>query len=174
MNASWEKDFQRRIDLFEAPFLDKGKGVTISIKIRVTSGCFHREHSPYAYRIIDKQLVAYSSQDSNFSFQEHESGPELLVYVALGTVGITFAKSVIDLITAIIKARSEGIKHGDSPDAPIELIVRRFDNNGKIKEEIVLRFGSRDEVKKEFIEESLKKKVSELLSRPKKRIKRSA
>jgi hypothetical protein len=115
-----------------------------------------------------------SSKDENFSFQEHESGPEILVYVALGTVGITLAKSIIDLITAIIKARSEGIKLGDSPDAPLELIVRRFDNKGKIKEETVLRFGSQDQVKKEFIEESLKKKISEILSEPKKRNKRAA
>jgi hypothetical protein len=154
--------------------LDKVKGAAISVKIRVYSGCFHREHSPYAYRIIDKQLLTCSSKDENFSFQEHESGPEILVYVALGTVGITLAKSIIDLITAIIKARSEGIKLGDSPDAPLELIVRRFDNKGKIKEETVLRFGSQDQVKKEFIEESLKKKISEILSEPKKRNKHAA
>lgn len=159
---------------FEATYLDKLKGSAISVKIRVNSGCFHREHSPYAYQIIDKQLVSCSSQDTNFSFQEHESGPEILVYLALGTTGITLAKSIIDLITAIIKARSEGIKHGDSPDAPIELIVRRFDNKGKLKEETLLRFGSRDEIKKEFIEESLKKKVSKILSEPKKRNKRVA
>jgi hypothetical protein len=57
MNASWEKDFQRRIDLFEAPYLDKVKGAAISVKIRVTSGCFHREHSPYEYRIIDNRVA---------------------------------------------------------------------------------------------------------------------
>jgi hypothetical protein len=117
-------------------------------------------------------LQSYPPHDREFSFIEHESGPELLVYVALGTVGITLAKSVIDLITAIIKARSEGAKKGDRHDYPIELIVRGFDD-GKFKEEIVLRFDSRDPIDRELIEESLEKKVSAMLAKPKKKKKSS-
>ena len=172
MNSPWERDFRHRIGVFEASLLAKGKGATISIKIRVTSGCFHRKCSPNAYQIIDTYLRSYSSQDMQLSFQEHESGPELLVYIALGTAGITLAKSIVDLITAIIKARSEGIKRGDRPDAPIELIVRGFDDSGKIIEEIVLRLESRDPVKRELIEKTLQKKVSTMLSRLKKKKKR--
>jgi hypothetical protein len=112
MNSPWENEFRHRIETFEIPFSAKGKGKAISIKVRVTGGCFHREHSPNACRIIDAQLESYHSHEREFSFIEHESGPELLVYVALGTAGITLAKSVIDLITAIIKARSEGAKKG--------------------------------------------------------------
>ena len=62
---------------------------------------------------------------NEFTFEEHESGPELLVFVAVVTAGISLAKSVIDLIVAIIKARSEGIKKGDHPASPLDLIVRR-------------------------------------------------
>ena len=163
MTSSWEDEFRQRIEAFETPFSAKGKGKAISIKVRVTSGCFHREHSPYAYRIIDAQLASYSSHDREFSFIEHESGPELLVYIALGTAGISIAKSVIDLITAIIKARSEGVKRGDRPAYPLELIVRGFRDDGKINEEIVLRFDSGNPFDREIIEKALIEKVSIVL-----------
>jgi hypothetical protein len=172
MSSSWENDFRHRIEVFESPFSGKSKGKAISIKIRVTGGCFHREHSPIAYRIIDSYLKSYSPHNGEFSFIEHESGPELLVYVALGTAGITLAKSVIDLITAIIKARSEGAKEGDRHDYPVELIVRGFDD-GKVNEEIVLRFNSHDPIDRELIKENLEKKVSKMLTKPKKKKKSS-
>ena len=53
--------------------------VPLSIKLRVVSGCFHREHSPHAYQLIDSHLNASPAE---LEFQEHESGPELLVYMA--------------------------------------------------------------------------------------------
>lgn len=172
MSSSWENEFRHRIEAFKTPFSAKGKGKAISIKIRVTSGCFHREHSPYAYRLIDTQLRSYPSHDKEFSFIEHESGPELLVYVALGTAGITIAKSIIDLIIAIIKARSEGAKKGDRPDNPIELIVRGFGDDGKINEEIVLKCDSWDEPVEEIIEKALKKKISIVIGKPEKKKKK--
>jgi len=174
MNSPWENEFRHRIETFEIPFSAKGKEKAISIKVRVTGGCFHREHSPNACRIIDAQLESYHSHEREFSFIEHESGPELLVYVALGTAGITLAKSVIDLITAIIKARSEGAKKGDRHDYPIELIVRGFRDDGKINEEIVLRFDSWNPVDREIIEKALKEKVSIVLDRAEKKKKRSS
>lgn len=66
------------------------------------SGWFHREHFPRAYDIIDASFVGLSP---DVEYVEHESGPELLVYLAVATAGITLAKSVIDLVTAILKAR---------------------------------------------------------------------
>jgi hypothetical protein len=119
-------------------------------------------------------LESYPSHEREFSFIEHESGPELLVYVALGTAGITLAKSVIDLITAIIKARSEGAKKGDRHDYPIELIVRGFGDDGKIDEEVVLKFDSWVPVDRDLIEKTLKEKVSTVLGKPKKKKKRSS
>jgi len=95
-------------------------------------------------------------------FEEHESGPELLVWLALGTAGVTLVKSVIDLVTAIIKARSEGIRKGDSPSAPIELIVRKVIKHDKIIEEKVLRFDYKDEVNAEQIEKALKEAIDKI------------
>lgn len=112
--------------------------VPVSVKVRVTSGCFHREHSPHAYVLIHDYLATADLSDIHCQFEEHESGPEILVYVA---AGLAFTKSVIDLVTAIIKARSEGIKKGDNPSDPLELIVRGHskDKDGEYFEETILR-----------------------------------
>jgi hypothetical protein len=54
-----------------------------------------------------------------------------LVFAALATTGITLAKSVVELITAIVKARSEGIKKGDTKTQPIEVIIRGISCDGE-------------------------------------------
>lgn len=135
----------------------------VSIKVRITSGCFHREHSPYAYELIDRSLERLTPSDAAFAFEEHESGPEILVYLALGTAGLTLAKSIVDVITAIIKARSEGIQKGDRPSEPLELIVRRMHNRQEFREETVLRIGHRDTVEEARLEQQIKDALQKLL-----------
>jgi hypothetical protein len=169
MDAQVKEEFGKRIETFLTAS-NKGKGQIISIKIRTPGHCFCREHhAPNACRIIDQQLESYVSQIADFSFKEHETGPELLVYVAMGTSCITLVASIINLITAIIKARSDGIDHGDPPYDYIELIVRGFNDNGKIKEETVVKIESREFINKELIEKTLQKKISELLRVSKKK-----
>jgi hypothetical protein len=160
---SWENEFRHRIRRFEASPSAKGKGLSVSIKIRVTSGCYHREHSPNAYRIIDEYFRSHPSTES--FFQEHESGPELLVYLSLGAAGISLSASVINLVTAIIKARSEGIKRGDYPSAPLELIVLGFNKSGNLEEEKILKIDSNDNVTKELIGQSLNNSLSKMISK---------
>jgi hypothetical protein len=154
MDAEWQKQFRDRMRRFEMQPLPHSGDVAVSIKIRVTSGCFHREHSPRAYELLDSQLATLS-RDSELVFEEHESGPELLVYVAVATAGITLAKSVIDLITTIIKARAEGVKRGDKPTEPVELIVRRVDDGHEFREELILRIGHKEPVDAKVIEKQL-------------------
>jgi hypothetical protein len=136
--------------------------VALSVKLRAASGCFHREHSPRAYNLIDSHMTR-SSPD--VEFVEHESGPELLVYLAVATAGVTLAKSVIDLIIAIIKSRSEGIKKGDHPSDPIELIIRRADDGREFREEVVLRIGHQDRVDAKAIEEAIDAALAKLLEK---------
>jgi|HubBroStandDraft_1064217.scaffolds.fasta_scaffold154617_1 hypothetical protein len=136
--------------------------VALSIKVRVACGCFHREHSPLAYELIDSHL-ARSSPD--LEFVEHESGPELLVYMAVATAGLGLAKSVIDLVTAIVKARSEGVKKGDRPAEPLELIVRRVDDGREFREETVLRIGHDDTVDPKLIEKQVDVALRRLLKK---------
>jgi hypothetical protein len=153
MDPDWESEFRQRMRSFESQRPPREGEVSVSLKVRITSGCFHREHSPRAYEFIDKHLASIpSSQRSELAFVEHESGPELLVYLALATAGISIAKSVIDLVVAIIKARAEGVKSGDRPNGPIELIVRRVGDGDQFVEETVLRIGPTDSVNRAKIE----------------------
>lgn len=162
MNHEWQRTFRNRMHAFEAGHKVPRGAVPVSIKVRVSSGCYHREHSPHAYSLIDRHLTELLIQDE-VTFEEHESGPELLVFVAAMTAGISLAKSIIDLIVAIIKARSEGIKKGDHPASPLELIVRRTQNGEEFKEETVLRIGHDEAVDPEIIEERLRQAISSLL-----------
>ncbi len=153
MDAEWQQIFQKRMRGFRTlrPSTDEQ---AVSIKIRVSSGCFHREHSPHAYRLIDSQLASLPP-DVHVEFVEHESGPEILAYLAAATAGLTLAKSVIDLITAILKARSEGVKKGDRADAPLELIVRSVDDGHEYREEIIFRIGHNQPVDPQAIEKQI-------------------
>ncbi|HHT9109289.1 MAG TPA: hypothetical protein ACFYEF_08935 [Candidatus Wunengus sp. YC63] len=162
MNTSWHQTFRDRMNQFERQYRPSHEATAVSIKVRVTSGCFHREHSPHAYKLIDKYITKIKEHDE-FSFEEHESGPELLVYIAAAAAGISLAKSIIDLVVAILKARSEGIKKGDNPVAPLELIVRSVHKDGEFKEETILRIGHQETINQETIEKHLKKSISDLL-----------
>ncbi len=163
MSQEWKRVFRNRMRQFEAGRLISADHEAISIKIRVLSGCYHREHSPHAFKIIDHHLFSIPPEDLTFSFLEHESGPEILVYLAVTTAGITLAKSVIDLIKTIIKARSEGIKKGDVARDPIELIIRRSCKGGEIDEEIVLRFAHHDAIDPNAIEKEICQSIAKVV-----------
>lgn len=85
--------------------------------------------------------------------------------MAVATAGLSLAKSVIDLVTATIRARSEGVKKGDGPADPIELIVRRVDDAREIREEIVLRIGHNDFVDPKLIEKQVEEALRKLLKK---------
>ena len=81
---------------FEQQHPSKDGRVAASIKLRVDSGCFHRSCCPHAYDLIDEHLASVNPDDAGLTFEEHESGPEILVYLAVTTAGLTVAKSVKD------------------------------------------------------------------------------
>jgi hypothetical protein len=163
MDTGWQETFRNRMRTFESGRSPQPGEVAVSIKVRIRSGCFHREHSPRAYELIDRRFGKLASSDAAFAFEEHESGPEILVYLALTTAGLTLAKSVVDLITAIIKARSEGIKKGDHPSEPLELIVRRVHDGNEFREETVLRIGHKDVLDERGMEQQLRDALHKLL-----------
>lgn len=163
MDTSWPDEFGRRMRGFSGMRPAQPGQVALSIKVRVASGCFHREHSPYAYAFIDEYLRQSRESDQPFDLIEHESGPEILVYVAATTAGIALAKSVIDLIVTILKARSESVKRGDRPREPLELIVRRSVDGTHVEEEVVLRVGHTDAVDHASVERQLVEALKKLL-----------
>ena len=146
-------DFQRR---------QKGTGHVVSVKVRVESGCFHREHSPEAYKFIDARL---RRPPEHAEVIEHESGPELLLYLAVTAGALSLAKSVVELVTEIFKARAAGIKRGDRPSDPLVLIVRRVDEKNEYHEDMILRIGHTDPVDLVLIEKELNASIRDMLNR---------
>lgn len=163
MRTMWPEDFRRRMEAFGNRVGHRPGDTAVSIKVRVTSGCFHREHSPIAYSLIDAALCNVRGPEREFEFLEHESGPEVLVYVAAATAGISLAKSVIDLVVAILKARSEGIRKGDNPSHPIELIVRRSVQREHVADEVVLRLDHSDRIDAGQVERRLRDTLRRLM-----------
>jgi hypothetical protein len=145
---SWERTFQDRMHHFAEQHPSRDTRVPVSIKVRVDSGCFDRGCCPHAYEVIDAHVAKLRSREceDGLTFEQHESGPEILVYLAVATAGLTVAKSVIDLVATIIKARNDGVKMGDRHSQPVELIIRRMTSKGKLREERILRIHSTDEV----------------------------
>jgi hypothetical protein len=70
-DPEWQRTFRDRMRGFQARAAHPGSAA-LSVKVRVVSGCFHRDHSPYAYRLLDSQPVP-----PDVEIVEHESGPEL-------------------------------------------------------------------------------------------------
>lgn len=65
----------------------------------------------------------------------HESGPEIIVYLGVTTASLLLIKSVIDLITTLLKALQN---ERENPPRTLE-IIRRRQIEGKIDEEEIMR-----------------------------------
>lgn len=127
----------------------------ITIKIRVDSGCFHRECSPIAYSFIDQELSKISDNERHFDFVEHESGPEIIAWIAVGTAGISLATSLVNLITAIINARAKGRKAGDRPNGDLRLVIRDTYRTDSSTEEFVMEIYDKDMVTPEQVKDAI-------------------
>lgn len=160
VDEHWLKSFRHTVGDFQRR--QQGDGHVVSVKVRVESGCFHREHSPEAYKIIDAQVRRPPECAEVF---EHESGPELLLYLAVTASTLSLAKSVVELITEMFKARAAGIKKGDHPRDPLVLIVRRVDEKDEYREDVILRMGHTDAVDSDTIEKELTTAIKDILKR---------
>ena len=160
VDKHWLKGFRHTVGDFQRR--QQGSGHVVSVKVRVESGCFHREHSPEAYKIIDAQL---RRPPECAEVIEHESGPELLLYLAVTASALSLAKSVVELITEIFKARAAGIKKGDHPRDPLVLIVRRVDEKDEYREDVILRIGHTGAVDSDTIEKELTTAIKGILKR---------
>lgn len=160
MDPGWESQFRRRMRAFEL-----GRTTGDDGGARLDQGS--RDFGMLPPRALasgvrpHRRAAPLDAAGTTFAFEEHESGPELLVLLALATSGLGLAKSVVDLIITIIKARQEGIARGDTPSDPVELIVRRMDGE-LFREEIVLRIGHREGVDRAEIKTLFKDAIERL------------
>jgi hypothetical protein len=160
VDEHWLTGFRQTVDDFRSRQM--GNGQIVSVKVRVESGCFHREHSPEAYKIIDARL---RRPPEHAEIIEHESGPELLLYLAVTAGALSLAKSVVELVTEIFKARAAGIKKGDHPKDPLVLIVRRVDEKNEYREDVIFRIGQADSVDSGVVEKELTAAIKGILKR---------
>jgi hypothetical protein len=147
----WESTIRERLQRFAAA--QPGDGVPVSIRVRVFSGCFHREHSSRAFALIDQAMATHGREAGTGGLElvEHETGPELLVALGLAGGGLSLAASLVQLVVAILQARSAGVAKGDQPDEPVELIVRRVLEGGRFEETVVVRARCGDPVRADQI-----------------------
>lgn len=162
MASNWEQQFERRFASLEEHTERPEKSIALSLKLRVTSGCFHREHSPIAYEMIDNAIASATRDGIHLVVEEHESGPEILLWLAVTAGGLSLAKSIVELVTAIIKARNEGIKRGDRDGASLEIIVRGNDLFDAYKEKPILTFDRTSPVDSRQLEHALDAAIREL------------
>jgi hypothetical protein len=165
MNSIWQKEFQNRMKNFQSMKESSENDFAVSIKIRVDRGCFHRSCCPNAYKMIDDKLKSMLNNYDEFVFEEHETGPEILVYLTLAAAGVSLASNVIALINTIIKARFEGQKKGDNHRDPIEIIIRRVDKKGEFLEETILKINSLEEYSSSEMEMKLNNSAEKLVKK---------
>jgi hypothetical protein len=68
VDQAWQQTFRNRMRDFEIKRATKPGEEAVSINVRVSSGCFHREHSPRAYELIDQRLLKLEDRRSEFAF----------------------------------------------------------------------------------------------------------
>jgi hypothetical protein len=166
MEAKLQKSIDRASALLKTP-PDYEK--YISIKLYPPSGCCCSDCWPETWQTVNQSIYpcgpithegdALIEKDGNiFVLEQHESGPEILVYLALATASATLAKSVIDLITTIIKGLST--EHRKQP--PRIKIVKRRLIKGNIEEEKLIEI---DIPVSNKIEKQLEEKIKQALNK---------
>lgn len=160
------RSMDRAITLLKTP---KEYEKYISIKLSPPSGCCCSDCWPETWHKINQTIApcgpvghegdALIEKNGNkFVLESHESGPEIIVYLALGTAAIVLLKSVIELVTTIIKALST-----ESRKQPSRIkITKRQIIKGKIEEENLMEIDipiSKDIEKQ--VEEKIKNLINE-------------
>lgn len=165
----WESQFNARFGSLDAVRARPPHSIGLSVKVRVASGCFHREHSPEAYAVVDAVVDRRKLAQQGISWEEHESGPELLLWLAVGTAGLALAKEsvalvkeAVGLVATIVKARSEGINRGDGPRAPLEIIVRGTNSHGEYKEKCLVTIAPEERLPDLRLEQMIDAAITDL------------
>lgn len=147
---NWNEELDQRINNYSHNHKIREGEEAISIKIRAEEGCFHKSCCPYALKMIYQKMNEMDQEE--FEYIEHESGPEIIAYISLTASGLLLVKSIIELITTIIKARFDGQKHGDGhKGSPVTLIIRKTKKGKVVIEEKIMTFSESDEVSNDII-----------------------
>ncbi len=144
MNINLKRNIDRAINLMDAP-ADYEDYLSIKIKpVPRSCCCFHCW--PETWNDINKYIVPFGpledegdvlidKENEKFVLECHESGPEIILYLALGTASITLVRSIIELITTLVKALE---KERRKTPGKLEIIKRR-QIRGEIEEEEIMK-----------------------------------
>jgi hypothetical protein len=123
---------------------DYGKYVCLKIAPE-TGGCCCFHCWPHTWQEVNKTIlpsgpiedegdVLIETRDGSFVLECHESGPEIIVYLGAVSAGVLLIKAIIELITTILKSRSEELRR-----RPGKLIItkRTFIGSRRHEEKII-------------------------------------
>ena len=136
-----------------------GTGVPFSLKFK-SNTCFCKEHCAIDfYDCIDLEIDKIDLSHDRVTFLEHETGPEILVYLAVTASSITLSASILNLITAFINRIKRNHK-----GASFEFIVRTF-KKGKINEEKIIKIDKNTAFKKTELKNILEKTLNKMMKK---------
>jgi hypothetical protein len=98
---------------------ERDYGKYVCLKIAPEAGgccCFHCW--PHTWQEVNRAIlpsgpikdegdVVIKTKDGDFVLECHESGPEIIVYLGAATAGLLLIKAIVELITTILKSKSE-------------------------------------------------------------------
>jgi hypothetical protein len=165
MEDNLYKSIDRAISLLKTP---KEYEKYISIKLSPPSGCCCNDCWPETWYKINQKIAPFGpvkhegdsiigNNENKFVLESHESGPEVIIYLVLATASANLVKSVIELITTIIKSLS----HEHKKQPPRIKITKRQIIKGKIEEDLLIEIDipiSNDIVKQ--IEDKIKQALN--------------
>lgn len=143
MGAGLERSIDRAISLMKTP-ADYEKYISIKIQ-PVIGGCCCSHCWPATWNAINRYIypcgpiehegdILIGKDDEQFVLESHESGPEIVVYIGAVSVSLVLIKSIIDLVTTLLKARQDDFR-GNSANFRI---LKRRQIKGQIEEEEVM------------------------------------
>lgn len=166
MEDKLHESIDRAIALLKSP---KEYENYISIKLSPPSGCCCSHCWPETWHKINQSIAPsgpvehegdalIENNGDNFVLESHESGPEIIIYLALATASVTLAKSIIDLITTIIKGLST--EHKKQP-LRIKISKRQL-IKGNIEEETLIEI---DIPISKGLENNLEEKIKQAINK---------
>ena len=137
-----ERSINRAIKLLGTP---QEYDMYLSIKLSPPSGCCCSDCWSETWRAVYSFISPFGpvrhegdaligDGDDKYVLESHESGPEIIAYIALATASTALAKSIIDLITTFVKSLSK--EHRKQP--PRIKISKRQLIKGNVEEETIM------------------------------------
>jgi hypothetical protein len=142
MDYKFDSSLKRAIALLNTP--GDSKNYFILKFCLEPFACHHLNHWPNTWEQINEYIypsapikdegdALIKKNGAKFVLESHESGPEIVAYIALATASATLLKSIIDLATTIIKGFSS---ERGKQTSRIKISKRQI-VNGKLEENTI-------------------------------------